>query len=339
MAINGDISLRVGLKFNIALKNLPAFSAYIGGTEYPAKYVTVYNGSAELPMLTAEVFSSVKHALPMYIDGESFAARANVGGVEPCSDTGGGSNIQGWGTNGWVRWDDIYFDPAQTELSIRVANNGTTGTLEVREGSSTGTLLGTFNVPNTGGWQIWTTVTASITGLTGFHDLCFLCTGGNLNLNWFRIQEPGDSSADCRDDISQPSGAVRVEGESWNQSTSSNVGIETCNDTGGGQNLSNALNGSYAVYDNVNLTSGLSEIRMRVANNAYTSSYVEIRTGSSTGTLIGTVWMPNTTGSQTWQTVSTRIAPQSGSTTIVVVFRAPGGPNINWIQFQEPAYR
>ena len=30
-----------------------------GVIEYPAKYVTVYNGSTELPMLTAEVFGTL----------------------------------------------------------------------------------------------------------------------------------------------------------------------------------------------------------------------------------------------------------------------------------------
>jgi len=68
------------------------------------------------------------------------------------------------------------------------------GSVEVREGSSTGVLLGTVVVPSTGGLTVWKTVTASLTqeglALTGVHDivLVFSTTVSNqYNVNWVSI--------------------------------------------------------------------------------------------------------------------------------------------------------
>jgi hypothetical protein len=45
----------------------------------------------------------------------------------------------------------------------------------VRQGSPTGTQIGTAtNVPVTGGWQTWTTVTSGPITNSGTHKICFV---------------------------------------------------------------------------------------------------------------------------------------------------------------------
>jgi hypothetical protein len=50
--------------------------------------------------------------------------------------------------------------------------------------------VGTCNVPGTGGWQTWITVTCPVTGATGTHDLYLRFAGGSgylLNINWWQF--------------------------------------------------------------------------------------------------------------------------------------------------------
>ena len=50
-----------------------------------------------------------------------------------------------------------------TSFNARVSSAGAGGTLQVRAGSATGTVLGSATVPVTGGWETFTTVTGTIT--------------------------------------------------------------------------------------------------------------------------------------------------------------------------------
>ncbi|MEU4560153.1 PQQ-dependent sugar dehydrogenase [Actinoplanes sp. NPDC023936] len=64
--------------------------------------------------------------------------------------------------------DWIAFEPYQlgnvTSFTARVSSAGVGGTLQVRAGSSTGTVLGSAAVPVTGAWDTFTNVTGTITG-------------------------------------------------------------------------------------------------------------------------------------------------------------------------------
>jgi hypothetical protein len=64
------------------------------------------------------------------------------------------------------------------------------GTVELRLGSPSGTVVGQCSVPNTGGWQTWTTVTCPVSGVTGTQDLYLRFTGGSgylFNMNWWQF--------------------------------------------------------------------------------------------------------------------------------------------------------
>ncbi|MGC4851186.1 PQQ-dependent sugar dehydrogenase [Micromonospora sp. DT15] len=62
--------------------------------------------------------------------------------------------------------DWIAFQPYRlgnvTSFNARVSSAGAGGTLQVRAGSATGTVLGSATVPVTGGWETFTTVTGTI---------------------------------------------------------------------------------------------------------------------------------------------------------------------------------
>ncbi|MFC7640231.1 carbohydrate-binding protein [Streptosporangium lutulentum] len=65
-----------------------------------------------------------------------------------------------------------------TAFSARVSSGGPGGTIQIRSGSATGTLLGSVNVANTGSWDTFVNVSTTLTGsASGALFLSF--TGGS----------------------------------------------------------------------------------------------------------------------------------------------------------------
>ena len=91
--------------------------------------------------------------------------RSDDVGIEPTSDTGGGYDVSWLNTGEWLEYTVNPPDPtAKYSISLRVAAPAAGGQLRVR---LNGTVLGTVQIPNTGGWQTWQTVTLPIVSLAG----------------------------------------------------------------------------------------------------------------------------------------------------------------------------
>jgi arabinoxylan arabinofuranohydrolase len=111
-------------------------------------------------------------------------------GVETEGSSEGGMNV-GWIENGdWIKVKGVAFGAGAASFSARVASATSGGRIELRLGGASGTLVGTCNVPGTGGWQTWTTVTCPVTAATGTQDLYLRFAGGSgylLNVNWWQF--------------------------------------------------------------------------------------------------------------------------------------------------------
>ncbi|MFJ8648600.1 PQQ-dependent sugar dehydrogenase [Streptomyces sp. NPDC093546] len=85
-------------------------------------------------------------------------------GVQVVSHTAAhGGKTVGYIDNGdWISFTPYALDDAE-RFTARVSSGGTGGTIEVRAGSPTGTLLGTVTVPVTGGWETFQEVTTPLT--------------------------------------------------------------------------------------------------------------------------------------------------------------------------------
>jgi hypothetical protein len=89
--------------------------------------------------------------------------------LESTSDSGGGYNV-GWIDSGeWLNYAVNVTAAGPYLLEARVASNGSGGTfhLEVSGVDITGPLA----IPDTGGWQIWTTLSTSVTLAAGEQTL------------------------------------------------------------------------------------------------------------------------------------------------------------------------
>ncbi|KAB1934911.1 DUF1996 domain-containing protein [Micromonospora sp. ALFpr18c] len=127
-------------------------------------------------------------AVPGRVQAEEFAAQFGAQ-TEGTGDTGGGRNV-GWLANGdWLRYDGVSI--TGTDLTARVAAHNTDGgTVELRLGAQSGTLLASFPIAGTGGWQKWTTVTAKVSTVPAGAQTVFAVMRSTsrsdfVNLNWF----------------------------------------------------------------------------------------------------------------------------------------------------------
>jgi hypothetical protein len=112
--------------------------------------------------------------------------------VQSTSDAGGGYNV-GWVADGeWLEYSvDV---PSGTyDLKARLASPG--GGAKLRA-SLDGTALGTFEVPETGGWQTWQTVTLSGVSVPAGGVLRLEAAGDDFNVNWVSFVASDDETTE-----------------------------------------------------------------------------------------------------------------------------------------------
>jgi beta-glucanase (GH16 family) len=103
-------------------------------------------------------------------------------GMEPCKDIGGGWDV-GWTAAGqWLGYTvDVATAGAYT-VSFRVASGATGGTFHLEDASGDN-LTGPVTVSNTGDWQTWATVAATVTLPAGRQVLRLVQDSEGYNLN------------------------------------------------------------------------------------------------------------------------------------------------------------
>lgn len=117
------------------------------------------------------------------IEAEAFSAQAGVQ-TEACSE--GGQNV-GWiDTGDWMAYNSISFPTSGSyRVEYRVASTGGGAlSLDLNAGS---VQLGQLGVPNTGGWQNWTTVSHTVNINAGTYNVGVYAQQGGWNLNWIKF--------------------------------------------------------------------------------------------------------------------------------------------------------
>ena len=117
------------------------------------------------------------------INGNANSYRSDGVDLETTADTGGGYDL-GWTSGGqWFRYTVNVATAGAYTVSFRVAAPGAvTDAFHLSDASGTN-LSGLVNVPATGGWQTWTTVTANVTLSAGTQVLTLNQDTGGWNIN------------------------------------------------------------------------------------------------------------------------------------------------------------
>jgi lysophospholipase L1-like esterase len=119
------------------------------------------------------------------VNGTDNGYRSDGVDLEVTSDTGGGVDL-GWTSGGqWFRYTVNVATTGIYTVSFRVAGGQGAVTDAFHLSNASGTnLSGNINVPNTGGWQTWTTVTANVTLPAGLQVLTLNQDNGGWNINY-----------------------------------------------------------------------------------------------------------------------------------------------------------
>jgi hypothetical protein len=118
--------------------------------------------------------------------------RYNGVDIQKTADTGGGYNVAWIKAGEWLKYTVNVTKAGSYAIDVRAASQGNGGTfhLEVDGVNVTGAL----NIPNTGAWQKWTTITKTgVTLVAGQHVVLVVMdangTGGSVgNINWITVR-------------------------------------------------------------------------------------------------------------------------------------------------------
>jgi hypothetical protein len=254
--------------------------------------------------------------IPGQIEAEDYDNESGTV-TEDCGE--GGEDIGYIDTGDYTEYNVKVLADTTYKATFRVAtkNNDCEITVFV-DGNQKGVVI----VPNTGAWQTYASSSIDMNLTSGEHTILLVFTGG-FNINWMKFEE------------TEPSEVVdsyyKIQAEDYNANYGTET--ETCTDVDEGENEGSINNGNWLMFSDINL-SNVKSIDIRLASTK-SDGTIQIKLGSKSGTLIGTVDIPNTGGWQIWETASIDIESVSGTYDVYLVFITPNSyaGNINWLQF------
>ncbi|WP_085278885.1 carbohydrate-binding protein [Paenibacillus barengoltzii] len=243
-----DLKASASYTFDPASGNTVTINFAAASVRYVRIHITANTVWPAGQLSEVEIYSSAPaapSAIPGKIEAENYSAMYGIQ-TEPTTDTGGGLNV-GWIHVGdWMDYNVNVVSSGTYTVEYRVASNASTGEIQLKSGATT---LATTTVPNTGGWQNWQTVTATVTLNAGTQTLRVYASGYDFNINW--IQFTQGSSADTQPPtapsnlaFTQPtSGTIKL---TWNAATD-NVGVTGYDIYANGQ-LRGSVSGTTLTY-------------------------------------------------------------------------------------------
>jgi hypothetical protein len=348
--------------------------ASVTATSPTYSFSTSGTASAPPPATGATPYTGTAISLPGIVQAENFdnggagvayrdTTTGNSGGqyrstdvdIEATSDAGGGYNI-GWLDAGeWLVYTVSVPSAGTYSLNLRVAANGAGGRLHVEFNGADKT--GPMTIPNTGGWQAWTTISAPVTLAAGTQQMRVVidaASPANIvgNVNHIEVvasststpppaePPPPASTPYTGTAISLP-GTVQAEnfdnggagvayrdtttGNSGGQYRATDVDIEATSDAGGGYNVGWMAAGEWLVYTVSVPSAGTYSLNLRVAaNGAGGRLHVEFNGVDKTGAMT----IPDTRGWQTWTTITVPVALAAGTQKMRLVIDAASSAGV-----------
>jgi len=128
------------------------------------------------------------------IQAESYSSMSGIQ-TEATTDTGGGLNVGYADTGDWMAYFNVNF-PTSGNYVIEYRVASAVSGARISSDLSAGTIqLGAVNIPNTGGWQNWQTVSQTVNVNAGTYNFGIYIQNTGVNINWFRITKSGSALA------------------------------------------------------------------------------------------------------------------------------------------------
>ncbi len=152
--------------------------------------VTTQDGSKTATSVIT-VTGSTGQAIPGKIEAESYNSMSGIQ-TEACSDAGGGQDVGYTDAGDWMDYTLNVTTSGAYTVDLRIASTVTSGQIQIKNGT---TILATVNLPNTGGWQTWQTVTSPQFNLSaGSQTLRVQVSASGWNINWMQFNSVTSSS-------------------------------------------------------------------------------------------------------------------------------------------------
>jgi hypothetical protein len=134
------------------------------------------------------------------VNGSANSYRSDGVDLEACTDTGaaGCGDDLGWTATGqWFKYTVNVATAGTYTVGLRLASlSGVTDGLHIAN-SSGANLSGNINVPDTGAWQTWTTVNATVSLPAGKQTLTVDQDNGGWNIRYMTFTSSGTTSPGC----------------------------------------------------------------------------------------------------------------------------------------------
>jgi phosphatidylserine/phosphatidylglycerophosphate/cardiolipin synthase-like enzyme len=263
--------------------------------------------------------------------------------IEASSD--GGYDI-GWIAAGeWINYTVNVASAGSYTVQLRVSSpTGASMHLGFNKASNVWTVV---SIPNTGGWQNWTTVSVPVTLGAGTQQMTLLFDTGSMNIESANVTSSsggggagGGLSPFLGSPVSLP-GTIQAanfdnggEGVAYHDSTPGNAGGQYRNtdvdievSSEGGYDVGWTTPGEWMNYTVSVTSAGTYTVQLRVASPGGATMHVGFNTASSVWKAVS---IPATGGWQTWTTVSVPVTLGAGTQQLTLLFDT-GAMNIRTI--------
>jgi hypothetical protein len=294
------------------------------------------------------------------VNGSANSYRSDGVDLETTSDTqdtspAGGAYDLGWTSAGqWFNYTVNVATAGTYTVSLRLAApSAVTDGLHIASSAGTN-LSGDVNVPATGGWQDWTTVTASVTLPAGVQTLTVDQDNGGWNLHQLTFAPSSGSSPEAPyggTPAAVPGTVYAANYDTGGQGVAYNVtsangtangyrsdGVDledtadTADNTGAGAyDLGWTTGGQWFRYTVNVATAGTYTVSLRLAGDVAVTDGLHIASSAGTN-LSGDVNVPATGGWQDWTTVTASVTLPAGVQTLTVD-QDNGGWNLHYLAF------
>jgi lysophospholipase L1-like esterase len=327
---NGQLQVRNTAGTVLAVMNVPvtggwqAWQTVNTSVSLPAgnqtlRIIATGTGNWNINWLNFSQAPALMEASTNKIEAEDYTSMSGVQ-TENTTDIGGGKNVGYIDPGDWMEYHFQSPSAQSYSLKLRISSPYNTARVEVR--NAAGNVLGAINIPNTGGWQSWQTVSVPVTLPAGAQVIRVVSVGsGYWNINWLEFTT--ESS------LPYTQIPARIEAELW--TAMSGVQKESTLDAGGGQNVGYIDNGDWMEY-NIQVPATRNYVLSFRLASTNTSAQFQVKQGSN---ILATVTVPNTGGYQSWTTQSIVVSLTAGPQTIRLVSTAWSPWNINWLEFSD----
>jgi hypothetical protein len=236
-------------------------------------------------------------------------------------------------------------------VNARVANGGGgSQTFNLTLDGSNIVGGGNLTCPATGGWQTYTTVSATTPSLTtGLHKLRFNYVSGGMNLNYISFNAPYGGTAQSIPGLIKPENYdLGGQGAAYNDNDVANdgnagyrttEGVDIENATGDGTDpydIGFTNGGEWMDYTVNVVTAGVYMVNARVATGSGSTQTFNLTLDGTNIVGGGNLTCPNTGGWQTYTTVSTTTPSLTTGLHKLRFNFVSGGMNLNYISFTSP---